>query len=521
MSRSPIALFVFACIPSLEAAENPFSIVSWDTESTIAPGERGHIARLPGGGWVAVTSSSSPSSRSALAIHRSADGKTWSAASEVSETERELRDPSLAILPGGECLLTARSMDEESYRLPVYRSADGGRTWKILGTIETTEKRPGIEKGKGVWEPSLLVLGPRKVAAFYTDETHAKAGQVITERVSLDGGTTWGDEIRVAADTIREKKLRPSRPVAARLPDGKVLAVYEVAGDSKSSVFRKVSKDGISWEKGLGARIRCHRVAPCAAAMPDGRIFLTSSSGVLSASADGGDTWVKLNESPWGGVPVDHWPALLDAGAGRIAALMASGGEVKLRLGKVGPPIVWPDTIEDRFDDASAPRWTVYAGSAEVTEGGYLLRGNRKWALALTGSTSWADGIIEVDITLKSEGNAGLVCRVLNGGDENADSFCGYYLHTGWRGGVFIGMMMDGVYKHVAAAPANVGLGEKHRLRVRMAGKSLQVFLDDLEKAKIEITDTAFRRGQVGLRAFGCDALFDDFSFRGEPRAPR
>jgi hypothetical protein len=57
-------------------------------------------------------------------------------------------------LPGREILLTGRSLIKgQSYRLPVCRSSDGGRSWTAFSNIDSNEGYPGSLKQRGLWEP--------------------------------------------------------------------------------------------------------------------------------------------------------------------------------------------------------------------------------------------------------------------------------------------------------------------------------------------------------------------------------
>jgi hypothetical protein len=223
-------------------------------------------------------------------------------------------------------------IDDTSFQLPVYASADSGVHWQRLGGIDSNEGAAGSLKQKGLWEPFLFLLPDGKVSVIYSSETHAGFSQVLSQRTSPDGGQTWGPEQFVASEP-GGGKLRPGMGVVARLKNGQYLIVFEIVGIGRGEVHYKISADGISWEPGLGEKIPQQEAAPFVTALPDGRILVTSCSSQLSVSSDLGKTWRTLTETPWEPKFRYDWPALYILDSNHIAAVV-SDRFVKLRLGE-------------------------------------------------------------------------------------------------------------------------------------------------------------------------------------------
>jgi BNR repeat protein/3-keto-disaccharide hydrolase len=525
MGFSPAILLCVSILQATAPAASPLPSdpIAWGADAAISTGGWGRLARLPDGSWLGVVTLFPAGQPSKLRILKSVDGGSkWSQVGELAEADRKLDNGDLTV-SSGDLLLTARSViDKQSYRLPVYRSGDEGKTWTRLGVIAANEGAPGTLAGKGLWEPFLLPLGGRKVAAFYADETRPGFSQVISEKVSTDGGATWGKEIPVVAPPSSGGALRPGMPVAARMVDGRTVLVYEVIGIGKGDVHRKVSRDGLTWEKGLGARVPCQRQGPFIAVAADGRLFLSSCSNQVSFSDDGGETWLKLEKSAFEFAPPDSWPALYEIAPGRLAAVSNVTGEVRMRIGDLRPT-AWLDSFREEFEAGEATGWTLYQGGGEVDGGTYRLHTSKGEALTLTGSPHWTDGLLEADVEIESGGSSGLVFRAINPGDVGIDAFSGYFVGLDPAGKVHLGRM-DGSgskWKPLGEARAPAAKGRRSRLQVRMAGPAIQVFVDDPAKAKISINDATHRRGQVGLRVFESSARFDNVSFQGDKRASK
>jgi hypothetical protein len=246
-----------------------------------------------------------PRPNSVLALQTSDDGgHTWKPGATIREAGRNLDNGEVMQLPDGTVLLTGRSVVEShtpgatlSYHLPVYRSTDGGASWVFVSQIDTSEPAP-FQPGRpslGLWEPHFFLLPDGRVACQYANEKHASDkpiaySQVVSERVSTDGGTTWGPEITVASQTGGGGQ-RPGMPVVTWLPDGHYYAVYEVVGIGNADVYGKSSLDGITWPPGIGTPIPDQHAGPFVATLSDGRLVVSSCSNRISVSDDAGATW--------------------------------------------------------------------------------------------------------------------------------------------------------------------------------------------------------------------------------------
>lgn len=326
----------------------------------VSPGNFGaeyaRMAFLPDGKWLVVCTLYNnagyiheASGGSVLQLLVSEDqGEIWKQISVVEHPGRDLDNGQLLVLDNGNILLTCRSVRwQESYQLPVYRSCDGGATWEFVTIIDERNGAPGSlgNPDKGMYEPHMDCLGDGRISVLYANEKHVTShpyySQIVSQRISEDGGETWGDEIFVAWDESRPC-LRPGMPVWIRTDDEKYLVVYEVVimaeGKVESaSVYYKFSEDGITWEQGIGCRIPDQDGGPFLAQTEDGTLVVTSVSGKISASRDGGETWEAVEDLPF----LSHlWPSLYPLEGNRIALLNSckrsqGGNNVQICLGRL------------------------------------------------------------------------------------------------------------------------------------------------------------------------------------------
>ena len=320
----------------------------WGETTHVADAGWGRMIDLGRGRWLCVDNLY-PKPDSVLQIEVSADdARTWTPVSTVAEPKRDLDNGEVIRLPDGAFLLTCRSVIDHrvpgaalSYHLPVYRSADGGRTWAFVSQIDTSEVaryqqgRPSV----GLWEPHFFLLPHSKIACAYADEKHAADSpaysQTVAERVSSDGGKTWGREITLAAQPGGGGQ-RPGMPVVTRMTDGRYIAVYEVVGVGDADAYGKTSRDGVTWPDGIGSPIPGQHAGPWVASLRDGRLVVSSCENQVSLSNDYGKTWQITSPPAWAIGHVFSWPAIYQTGPNGIAVMSSFHG-VNIRRGKIIP----------------------------------------------------------------------------------------------------------------------------------------------------------------------------------------
>jgi hypothetical protein len=184
------------------------------------------------------------------------DGFTWSQISApilssipnwVMKVEPDLYELPTAVgnLPAGTILLAGNCRTNDfninSHRMEVWSSTNQAVSWQFRGVADKSTNQ-------GMWEPRLGLSSAGQLVCYYSDERFQTNGynQLLGERVSPDGGLTWGPEIYVCA--IADGVKRPGMAVTAKLPNGQYILSYEgVAFGGWSQVYVKFSSDGTNW----------------------------------------------------------------------------------------------------------------------------------------------------------------------------------------------------------------------------------------------------------------------------------
>lgn len=492
----------------LGVVADPSGPIVWGTTVNVASGGWGRMIALTNGNWLCVSTVFPSGTNSHLAIYRSTDAcRNWTLLSRLAEGGRTLDNGELVALPDGAVLLTMRSLiSDVSYRLPVYRSTNSGQSWVYLSTVDSSEG----EGAKGLWEPDCWVLDDGQLVVTYSSEKHGGYSQIISEKVSANQGVSWGAEIWTVAQA-GGGSLRPGMSQMTRMADGRYLLVYELVGVGNADVYSKTSADGVTWPGGLGTPIPCHHCAPFVTSLPDGRLLITSCENQVSVSDDFAVSWQKVNPPAWDLGFAHTWPAVYGIRTNEVGVMLVSPS-LKLRFGALSPAPVWPNPFTQDFAAGNDAQWARYGGRFAFSNGRYLLNNTNTYGKALVGDGFWTDGTLEADVLIATPGNAGLMFRTTNPDETGPDAAFGYYVGLDTHGSVVFGRMSN-AWKLLTSAPVAVTTNTWHHLKVTMRGSNFLVHVDDMIQPRISWNDASFRRGQIGVRAYQCNAQFDNVTF--------
>ncbi|KAF2848480.1 glycoside hydrolase family 93 protein [Plenodomus tracheiphilus IPT5] len=173
-------------------------------------------------------------------IYRSTDGgKSWKEISRVQDTQQKwgLRyQPVLYVLPedfagykAGTVLLSGSSIptDLSKTQIELYASTDKGVTWKFVSHIAAGGEARPNNGLTPVWEP-FLMLHKKTLICYYSDQRdNATYGQKMVHQTTTDL-KKWGKVI----DDVKYPTYtdRPGMPTVAKLPNGKYIMTYEYGG---------------------------------------------------------------------------------------------------------------------------------------------------------------------------------------------------------------------------------------------------------------------------------------------------
>jgi hypothetical protein len=277
------------------------------------------MAKLSDGSWLAAyaeyTTAPTP-----IRIKRSFDQmRTWQQISEVAEVGRDLNNPTLCVLPDGSVLLGVSSLIVgHSYHIETYKSIDNGASFQYQSLVDDDHQVGGL------YEPYLYMLPSGDLLCFYSSETHRfdnpSYSQIISEKVSRDGGYTWGPEIYAIS---QPGAARPGIPNLVQLAGGVLALFYEVCGSENCIGHVSYSTDGVNWP-GIGPVLPSTFQDPEAVALDSGLIVAISNLKTIIISQDYSNSWFDTREHPF---VYGIWPALYQTGPNEIALVLTDAGD--------------------------------------------------------------------------------------------------------------------------------------------------------------------------------------------------
>jgi hypothetical protein len=328
----------------------------------------GRILAADGEGDNLITYTERPGLGTCIAFHpiikvaKSNDMATWTEIASIPSPTWHFQEQSQMVeLPDGTILMTMRNVQIDSniidnncpptgFDLPIMKSTDGGYTWNYVSDLDSNPNGHGIVTwapySTGLWEPFLYVLPDGRIAGFYANEKHAddnpSYSQTISERISSDGGHTWGPEIYAAAQPGPAiGGARPGMPGFARMANGQYILVFEVCGIDPNpdicNIHYKISNDGIMWSNDLGTLIPDQVSAPFVCVLSTGRILVTSSNtNQISISDDNAapNSWY-LNDPPAWNDPNarDTCPSIYQTQSNEVGVVVNLDGAIRINYG--------------------------------------------------------------------------------------------------------------------------------------------------------------------------------------------
>jgi hypothetical protein len=221
--------------------------------------------------------------------------------------DRSFIGPGTFRLENGDILMAApwgrppTNFEQLAATFPVpmlYRSTDGGRTWREQGRLKIEWPLKGMVSDQGIsflrlQDGRLAIVLPRHVEGLH-------GGGVPAISFSSDDGATWSAAKMLieedAAYYVMNDRLIQLKSGRLLVPVARKAGKHE--GDKDESLAMLSDDGGASWRLSRGrARLEKPRgmQEPCAVELADGRVRLLARTGAgsihTSISADGGETW--------------------------------------------------------------------------------------------------------------------------------------------------------------------------------------------------------------------------------------
>ncbi|MBC8059827.1 MAG: AbfB domain-containing protein [Clostridiaceae bacterium] len=159
----------------------------------------------------------------------------------------------------------------------------------------------------------------------------------------------------------------------------------------------------------------------------------------------------------------------------------------------------------DNFEDGNANGFTNYGGTWSVTNGQYNVGANAG-AKSIANGMYFSNFTYDADVSVNG-GDAGLLFRVTKP-TSGVDSYTGYYVGIN-ANQVVLGKANNN-WTQIATSPMTTTANTMYHIRVVTNDSNIKVYVSDMNTPKINITDTSYAFGTIGLRTYNSVAKFDN-----------
>lgn len=194
-------------------------------------------------------------------------------------------------------------------------------------------------------------------------------------------------------------------------------------------------------------------------------------------------------------------------------------GSQNIRL-SIFPTIGKPNPISknylETFNNNTAEGWVIYGGgwfykddAVHCASNGENSSGTGGPKIIATG-TNYSNFIYSADVAVNAAGDAGLLFRVSKPA-IGANAYQGYYIglnpvdHT-----VVFGKASHNKWIVIATSKQEIELKKTYTVKVIAAENRFEIFIDNLNKPIITATDSEYKTGNIGLRAYNALATMDN-----------
>ncbi|UJF35810.1 family 16 glycoside hydrolase [Paenibacillus hexagrammi] len=173
-----------------------------------------------------------------------------------------------------------------------------------------------------------------------------------------------------------------------------------------------------------------------------------------------------------------------------------------------------PEYFADHFDQLKInDNWNVIEGPWSIDAGQLTVSKGQGYKAVWSGDQELGDVTVETDLSLSDRsGDAGLLFRTVSA-TPGADNVQGYYagITASGTGAVMLGRMNNS-WNELKRASVTMNPNTKYHLKVHAVGSEIQVYLND--NLVLEQTDTAYARGNVGIRMYNSLPSYDNFTVK-------
>ena len=168
----------------------------------------------------------------------------------------------------------------------------------------------------------------------------------------------------------------------------------------------------------------------------------------------------------------------------------------------LGVPTPTAGSFSENFDPAWSQHWTVFGGNWSARNDALsTVPGSANGAKALAMATAFTNFTYEANVLVGSTGNAGLIFRVSKP-DIGADAYCGYYVGIDAAGSQLQFGFANNGWNQITNVPMTFVANTFYHLEVQAQGSRIRIFVTNTNQPVVDLQDTNFASGMIGVRDY-------------------
>ncbi len=171
----------------------------------------------------------------------------------------------------------------------------------------------------------------------------------------------------------------------------------------------------------------------------------------------------------------------------------------------LGTPSPTTGFFTENFDPTWCRRWTTFGGNWWAHDGTLnTVPASANGAKAVEMATAFTNFTYEADVLVGPVGNAGLIFRVSKP-DIGADAYCGYYTGINAQDSQLeFGYTSNG-WHSITNIPMTIAANTFYHLKVETAGSRIRIFVNSTNQPVVDLQDSNFDSGMIGVRDYCTD----------------
>ena len=162
-------------------------------------------------------------------------------------------------------------------------------------------------------------------------------------------------------------------------------------------------------------------------------------------------------------------------------------------------------SFSENFDSDWNQRWTVFGGNWLRTNGTLsTVPASANGAKAVAMQTTFTDFNYEGDVLVGSAGDAGFVFRVSKP-DIGADAYCGYYVGIDAQNARLVFGYASNAWHQVTSLQMGFLPKRFYHLKIQAIGPRIRIFVSDTNQPVLDLQDSTFTTGMIGVRDYCSD----------------